>query len=321
MRLYLRLYLALLGSLFAFATGAALLLHAHGAPVARHSPAQMLLVLVAVAGGVALAAFPVVRSLTRRLERLQRGAEALALGDLSARVPVEGKDEIARLAASFNRAAELIEQLVGAHKLLLAQASHELRTPVTRIRLGLEMIRDIDPQRRRGLEADIAELDDLIEDILLASRLDTVGSLEERESVDLAGLVAEECARFEVADFEAGPAEVEGDPRLLRRLIRNLLENARLHGSPPTRVRVRAKGEVAELQVTDAGPEIRAADREQLFKPFHRRGGTGGHGLGLSLVRQIARQHGGEAKYGTVEGLGAAGFVVTVPRAGDPISL
>jgi two-component system, OmpR family, sensor histidine kinase RstB len=314
LRLYLRLYLALLGSLFVVVLGATLVLHAHGAPVRQHSPVKVLLALLVVAGGVALAAFPIVRSLTRRLERLQQGAEALAVGDLAARVPVEGKDEVARLATSFNRAAVRIEELVGAHKLLLAQASHELRTPVTRIRLALDMIKDIDPQRRRGLESDIAELDDLIEDILLASRLDTVRSLEQRERVDLAGVVAEECARFGIADFDVVPAEIDGDSRLLRRLVRNLLENARLHGRPPTRVRVRSTAEAAELAVTDAGPGIPAADREHLFKPFHRRGGTVGHGLGLSLVRQIARQHGGEARYAPIEGMGAPGFVVTLPR-------
>jgi signal transduction histidine kinase len=101
-----------------------------------------------------VAAFPLVRHLTKRLERLQMGVEKLGAGDLTARVPVEGKDEVARLAQSFNRAADQIEQLVGAHKTLLANASHELRTPLARIRLALELIPEgIDPKRRKGLEA------------------------------------------------------------------------------------------------------------------------------------------------------------------------
>ena len=106
------------------------------APRHRHPGLALVAFLGAIALAVALAACPVARRLTRRLERLQRGVEQLGAGDLSARVKVEGRDEVARLAASFNRAAARIEELVGAHKLLLANASHELRTPLARIRLG-----------------------------------------------------------------------------------------------------------------------------------------------------------------------------------------
>src|SRR6266571_2139676 len=101
------------------------------------------LLLVLFLGGIALAvaigAYPVVRGLTRRLERLQTGVETLGAGNLSARVKVEGRDEVAQLAESFNQAAGRIEELVGAHRLLLANASHELRTPLSRIRLGIEL--------------------------------------------------------------------------------------------------------------------------------------------------------------------------------------
>jgi signal transduction histidine kinase len=221
-------------------------------------------------------------------------------------VPVEGTDEVATLAAKFNHAAALIEQLVGAQRLFLAQASHELRTPVTRIRLALDLAKDIEPERRRGLERDIAELDDLVEEILLASRLDTLTQLQHREAVDLLALVAEECARYDVTDFEGEPVQLQGDPRLLARLVRNLLENARRHGRPPVRVRLRSRADAIELTVTDAGPGIPEAERERLFTAFHRGGDGKGHGLGLSLVRQIARQHGGDARYD-------GGFVVTLP--------
>jgi signal transduction histidine kinase len=312
MRLYLRLYLALIASIFAFAVAAAILWHVvHGGPP-RHEPRAGLVMLFMIAAVVAAAAFPVVRSFTRRLERLQRAAEALGSGDLKVRVPVEGTDEVATLAAKFNHAAALIEQLVGAQRLFLAQASHELRTPVTRIRLALDLARDIDPERRRGLERDIAELDDLVEEILLASRLDTLTQLQHRETVDLLALVAEECARYDVADFEGEPVQMQGDPRLLVRLVRNLLENARRHGRPPVRVRLRSRNGAIELTVTDAGPGIPEGEREMLFTAFHRGGDGKGHGLGLSLVRQIARQHGGEARYGAVEGSAAYGFVVTL---------
>ncbi len=109
---------------------------------------------------IAICAYPLVRWLTRRLERLQTGVESLGAGELSARVKVEGKDEVARLAASFNNAAARIEELVSAHKMLLANTSHELRTPLSRIRLGIELIQaSADPARKAALEKDIAELD------------------------------------------------------------------------------------------------------------------------------------------------------------------
>ena len=315
MRLYLKLYLALLASVFALAGGAAVFWHLYvGAPMPRHSPPSGFAVLLVLATAVALAAFPVVRSLTRRLERLQQAAEALAAGDLKARVPVEGRDEVATLAAKFNHAASLIEQLVGAQRLFLAQASHELRTPVTRIRLALDLARDIEPDRRRGLERDIAELDDLVEEILLASRLETIAQLQHRETVDLLALVAEECARYEGVDLDGEPTQIEGDPRLLRRMVRNLLENARRHGRPPMHVQLHSREGADELVVADAGPEIAVNERESLFTPFRRGADGSGHGLGLSLVRQIARQHGGDACYAATGTGQPAAFIVSFPR-------
>src|SRR3989454_10148166 len=165
--------------------------------------------------------------------------ESLGAGELSARVMVEGNDEVARLAESFNRAAGRIEELVGAHKSLLANASHELRTPLARIRIAVELMKEkADPKRKAELEQDIAELDALIDEILLASRLDALKGLETDEPVDLLALVAEECARYDAATLDGQPVTVRGDPRLLRRMIRNLLENAKRHGAPPIEVRV-----------------------------------------------------------------------------------
>jgi two-component system, OmpR family, sensor histidine kinase RstB len=256
-------------------------------------PGIGLVVLALILAAVAVGAYPVVRRLTSRLERLQRGVRALGEGDLSARVNVEGRDEVARLAESFNEAAERIERLVGANKALLASASHELRTPLARIRMALELMKEhAEPQRKRDLEHDIAELDSLIEEILLASRLDAVPALESRETVDLLALAAEEAARFEL-ELEGSSFTLEGDPRLLRRMIRNLLENARRHGVAPVTIRV-GRG---ELRVCDAGPGVPEAERERVFEPFYRRAGSAqGAGLGLALVRQIARRHGGDAR-------------------------
>jgi signal transduction histidine kinase len=257
------------------------------------------LALVALAVGVG--AYPVVRRVTARLERLQAGVESLGAGDLGARVRVEGRDEVARLAESFNRAAARIEELVGAHKALLANTSHELRTPLARIRMAVELMKDsADPKRKRELEQDIAELDGLIDEILLASRLDAVKERDTDEEVDLLALASEECARYEEAELDGHSTIVRGDPRLLRRMIRNLLENARRHGAPPIEVRVLRAASGAELRVCDHGPGIPEAERDGVFQPFHRfvraQGGVG-VGLGLTLVRQIARRHGGDAQY------------------------
>jgi signal transduction histidine kinase len=262
----------------------------------RHPAIGFVLLLAIIALVVAVCAFPVVRGLTRRLEHLQAAVETVGAGDLAARVGVQGRDEVAQLADSFNRAAARIEELVNAHRLLLANASHELRTPLSRIRLGLELFEEKkDPKYKAEIERNIAELDELIDEILLTSRLDATRTLQTNEDVDLLALAAEECARYDISP-EGDAATVRGDPRLLRRLIRNLLENAKRHGKPPVRVELSHDGGLVVLDVMDAGVGIPADERERVFVPFHRLGADGaGAGLGLALVRQIARLHGGDA--------------------------
>jgi signal transduction histidine kinase len=290
------------------------------APRTRRHPAWgLFFTLAMLALGVAVGAYPVVRRLTRRLETLQAGVESLGAGDLAARVKVEGGDEVARLAESFNRAAVRIEQLVAAHKSLLANASHELRTPLTRIRMAIELMKEgAEPKRRRQLEQDIAELDALIDEILLASRLDAVQAREAEEEVDLLALAAEECARYPDAELHGEPVALRGEPRLLRRLIRNLLENAARHGAPPVEVRV-GRGVIgAEIAVCDRGAGVPEAERERVFEPFFRHAGAkegAGAGLGLALVRQIARRHGGDAHCLAREGGGSC-FVAELAQAG-----
>jgi signal transduction histidine kinase len=278
-------------------------------------PVGLFVTLGILALAVAVGAYPVVRGATRRLERLRTSVEALGSGDLGARVKVEGRDEVAGLAASFNRSAEHIERLVGAHKTLLANASHELRSPLARIRMAIEMLKaDAKPALRAELERDIAELDALVDEILLASRLDADTAIADEE-VDLLALVAEECARVD-ASLDGPPATVRGDPRLLRRMIRNLLENAVRYGSgTPIEARVASATGAATIHVCDRGPGVPDDERERIFEPFYRLAGArereGGVGLGLSLVRQIARRHGGEAWCEAREGGGSC-FVARV---------
>jgi signal transduction histidine kinase len=265
---------------------------------------------------LAIGSFPIVRGLTRRLERLQHGVETLGAGNLSVRVKVEGKDEVARVAESFNRAASRIEELVGAHRMLLANASHELRTPLTRLRLGVERLKATADERvKADVERDIAELDTLIEEILLTSRLDALHGLEAMEEIDLLALAAEEAARYEDIGITGTPVTVKGDARLLRRVIRNLIDNALRHGKPPVDVTVQPGGSSAQLRVSDHGSGVSAQDGERIFEPFFRKSVQGatdtGTGLGLALVRQIARLHGGDVRLEA-----ESTFVVTLPKCG-----
>jgi signal transduction histidine kinase len=267
--------------------------------------------LLLAALAVALAAWPVSRRITRRLERLRESVEALGEGDLASRVPVAGKDEVALLAASFNRAAARIEELVGAQRRLLANASHELRTPLARLRVAAELL-DGEPAAKEEVARSVGELDALVEEILVASRLEAGAPDEPFEEVDLTALAAEECARAG-ASLSGDVAVVRGSPRLLRRMLRNLLENARRHGGGPVEVEVRRAASGAEVDVLDYGPGVPPDLAERIFEPFFRRPGApdGGAGLGLSIARQVARRHGGDVTCAPREG-GGTRFRVTV---------
>lgn len=256
----------------------------------------MLLVLAVACG---LGAYPLVRRLTRRLERLEQHVSELGEGDLSARVQIEGDDEIADLARSFNRSAERIERLMESQRQLLTGVSHELRTPLTRLRLASELIATERPDLRNAVNRDVEELDALIDELLTAGRLEAAPGLTEREPVDLLALAAEECSAYGI-EAAGESAWLEGDARLLRRLIRNLVANARSHaGCSEIEVEVRCAGEnVACIEVRDRGPGISEKDRERIFEPFYQPQGhppgRGGVGLGLALVRRIAHHHNGE---------------------------
>jgi signal transduction histidine kinase len=261
---------------------------------ARPGPGFLGFLLLA-ALAVALAAWPISRRITRRLERLRESVEALGAGDLASRVSVEGKDEVALLASSFNAAAARIEQLVGAQRRLLANASHELRTPLARLRVAADLL-DGEAGAKDEVARSVGELDALVEEILVASRLEAGAPEEPFEEVDLTALAAEECARAGTA-LSGDVVTVNGSPRLLRRMLRNLLENAKRHGGGDVGLEARrGPGGVAELDVLDRGPGVPAELEERLFEPFFRPPGAaeGGAGLGLSIARQVARRHGGD---------------------------
>ncbi|MEZ4280905.1 MAG: HAMP domain-containing sensor histidine kinase [Myxococcota bacterium] len=297
---------------------------ARGDPPRRLGRSLVLAIgLLALATGIV--AFPIARRLARRLETLKRHVDAFGEGRLALRVPVEGHDEIARLALAFNATAERIERLVADKTRLLANTSHELRTPLARVRAALELLRDGPrPALIERAEQDLQELDLLIGELLVASRLDAPERPLEREVVDCLALAAEEAAR--VGDVEVDVAGVStaglalGDPRLLRRALRNLIENAVRHGQPPIGIEIREDRGAGRLRIVvfDHGPGIPESERERIFEPFYRPPGApsarGGVGLGLALVRQIAEHHGGSVGCEPRDG-GGTRFVLTLPAA------
>ena len=275
-------------------------------------PAALLGLTLAIAIGF----YPLIRGLARRLEQLEAGVAKFGESDLRARVVVKGKDEIAKLAATFNASADRIESLMNAHKLLLAHASHELRSPLSRLRMAIERLKGnpSDGAVQSEVARNIGELDTLVEEILLASRLQATDLV--KEPVDLAELVAEECAAFGAETTVVGDAPmVEGDPRLLKRLFRNLFQNAAVHGgSDAPEVTIRSAKNDIRVAVCDRGPGVLRGDREKIFEPFYQgRTSAGGAGLGLTLVRQIAERHGGSVQCLSRDGGGAC-FEVLLPH-------
>lgn len=280
---------------------------------------RVLLLALLVAGGVGIAAWPATARLTRRLETLRAGVESWGSGALNRRVAEQGSDEVAMVARSFNGAASRIEALVNSQKALLANASHELRSPLARLRMAVEIGADKPSAAvREEITRDLQEIDQLVEEILLASRLDYAAATPlDGTPVDLLGLAAEEAARTG-ASADGEPVEIRGDATLLRRLMRNLLENAGKHGKPPVEITITSQDDLVRIEVSDRGPGIAEKERDHLFEPFYRPAGrsetSGGWGLGLALVRQIAGRHRGSVRCESREG-GGSRFVVELPLA------
>jgi signal transduction histidine kinase len=275
------------------------------------------LLLAAVA--VAVAALPIIWLMTRRLERLRRSVEAFGQGALATRAEVKGSDEVTVLAKSFNDSAARIEALIASHRSLLANASHELRSPMTRLRLAIDLQSERPTEERKGeIIRNLEEMDQLIDEILLASRLDHAETVLTLLPLDLQPLAEEETGRHEARFLRSGaePVMVKGDAVLLRRLLRNLIENALKHGAKPVEVSIDREDADAVLRVRDHGAGISPDERERIFDPFFRPArrseSGGGWGLGLSLARQIATRHGGTINCGEATG-GGAEFTLRLP--------
>jgi signal transduction histidine kinase len=302
---------------------------------------------------VAVTAAPLARRISRPIERLTEGARRLGAGDLSYRVPVDERaaawrhgrrraaHELGELTRAFNDMAERVERLLHGQKELLANVSHELRSPLARIRVALALLpRGGEAEARlRDVEADLAELDGLIEAVLTTARLDATGLPPSPESVDVAGLLAEIAERAAHDPATTGiPLEVTpgaapdlvADRALLRRALWNLVENAAKYGAPPITLGAACAGDRVVLSVTDQGEGIAAAERERVLAPFYRLdqartphaagGPPRGFGLGLTLARRVAEVHGGRITIGpaAVGGEPERGCRVALELPGQP---
>ena len=189
----------------------------------------------------------IARTITWRINQMSLQMAQLGDGDFTVRVNARGNDEIASLARGFNQAAQKIEHLIDANNLLLAHASHELRTPITRIRLQIEMMDMLTgtlptdtkakfDKRAQAINRDLSGLNDLVESILLVSRLDAGHALQQVEHLDIYDLVNQERQHYPEATLIGEHIVIDGQSSMLTHLIRNLLTNAMLHGKPPVTV-------------------------------------------------------------------------------------
>lgn len=215
----------------------------------------------------------IARTMTWRINQLSRQITQLGDGDFSARVTPVGNDEITLLARGFNQTAERIETLMNANKLLLAHASHEIRTPITRIRLQVEMmtmlasqfdktIQDKVQKRADAINRDLTGLNDLVESILLVSRMDAGHAIEKVEDVDLYELIKNEIQHYPQASFAGSHIIIQGQAKLLTHLVRNLLDNAHLHGIPPVSVQLYAIDDAGNQLAIDALPTIQESTKD-----------------------------------------------------------
>ncbi|MEG3131477.1 HAMP domain-containing sensor histidine kinase [Pantoea cypripedii] len=278
-------------------------------------PWTFILMLLALATAVVVISFPVIRRLTARLESLQHSVESLGKGNLAARVQVTGRDEVGQLAASFNRSATQIETLVQSQKTMLANASHELRSPLMRIQMASALLSAEHSQASNELQRSVRELDALVEEILTLSRLEMADNVIVGEllATDITALAAEECASVEV-ELNAEHIVAQVDARLMRRLMRNLIENALRYAGREVTVNLkRTPDHGFFLTVNDRGPGIPETEMARIFEPFYRLARSGnGSGLGLALVRSISQYHGGEVSVRNRAG-GGASFTVHIP--------
>ncbi len=298
------------------------------------------IVLAIVVVLVAFLSIPLVHAITRPLKRLTETARKLASGDLTARTGIVRGGEVGILAKTMDEMADGLATRIRAEKELLANVSHEIRSPLARINVALELCAEEDStdaevkKHLEGIADDVTSLERLVEDVLAAARLDlTADSNGESklvlrtERVDLAELVSISAERFAsdhpgrklvLADLHKLPS-IEADPLLVRRIIDNLLDNAAKYSPRETGIEICLfqKSEYEVMEVNDRGIGIPEEDLAKIFEPFFqanrsRTPGTGGVGLGLTLCKRIVTAHGGVIEALPRDG-GGTTFRVSLP--------
>ncbi len=289
-------------------------------PPAADVPARAAASSLALAAALLVAAFLFARYLARPLRVLNDAVERVGRGELPPPLPEDGPSEIARLNRGFNRMAANLQQVEQDRALLLAGVSHDLRTPLARLRIGIEMSAP-DETMRTGMVDDIEEMDRIIGQFLEFARSDRDAA---RESCDANAIVRSCVERYSRAGKDVRFAPGTLPPAILRptafsRLVANLVDNALAYGAPPVDVTTRAVDGRLVLDVADRGPGIPPAEVERLKQPFTRasaaRTNATGAGLGLAIVDRIARMHGGTLDLLPRDGGG------TIARVAMPLSV
>jgi two-component system sensor histidine kinase MprB len=274
-------------------------------------------------GGVVLAVvmgWLVARTTLAPIDRLSNAIDDVAeTADLSRRVQVTGRDELARLATDFNRLLAALEQSRLLQAQLVADASHELRTPLTSLRTNIEVLQraeELDPADREALRRDalaqVDELTKLVADVVELARGEAPEAV--REEIELADLVSTTVTRAEVHaraagvnfDVDVAPSRVRGAPGRLERAVANLLDNAVKWS--PTGGSVEVASTSGRVTVRDHGPGIPEADLPKVFDRFYRAStarAMPGSGLGLAIVREVVEAEGGTVRAGNHAGGGA----------------
>jgi len=300
-----------------------------------HSEGRFALGLLGIGIVIAVLTIPVSRLITERVKRLRHSALQIADGDLSHRVSIKGSDEIGELGRSFNRMADKLEQMIRGGRELTANISHELRSPLARIRIAEELIRDkweqgdfedLDKHLDTICE-DIEELDRLIASILALSKLDLQQGSLKLEPIDPADLIKELLARFNPAVDRKGlhlvtdlsfDSRILGDQDALRTALSNLVDNA-VKFTPHNGtiiVKVLPEDDSVNIRITNSFEALSEEDLTKIFEPFYIIDGSdaSGSGLGLAIARKIIEQHGGTV----VAGNSAQGFEIQVQLPAGP---
>lgn len=264
-----------------------------------------------------LTALFLVRRITVPLARAAQAASQVGAGELPEPLPETGPAELAELARRFNIMAAEVRELLDNRTTLLAGISHDLRTPMTRLQLNLEMLRDApDPARIDRAVADLADMNRLITGYLELAR---TTQAETKVRVDLAELLEEVAADAGLSWAGAAPCEVEVARLAVRRVVSNLIQNAqRYGGDTPIELALECSDTLVRVTVRDAGAGIPDDQLEKVFRPFYRlessrSQATGGTGLGLAIVRQLAETNGWKVKLGN-RAVGGLAAVLEIPR-------